>query len=87
MKSSSGAIVVVACLSLSGCSNKHVDDNSELPEIIEVFACGDYCPGPRENYIKRAYAGVTDEAECRALGGSPYTYVGWGERTICEVRQ
>jgi hypothetical protein len=81
------AIVLAATLALTGCSNGPVDEIAEPPEIIEVFACSDYCPGPREQYIKRVYAGVTDVAECRKLGGHPYTYVGWGKRTICEVRQ
>ena len=85
MNLSTIVFVLAASVALNGCSNGSVDETAELPEIIEVFACSDYCPGPRENYIKRVYAGVTDEAECRKLGGYPYTYVGWGKRTICEV--
>lgn len=38
-------------------------------------------PGPEERYIKRVYDGVTDEEECRKLGGRPYTYIGSGEQT------
>lgn len=53
------------------------------PAIVEVFACSDYCPGPEEQYMKRVYEGVSDEAECRALGGEPYTYHGWGQFTVC----
>jgi hypothetical protein len=36
--------------------------------------------------MKRVYEGVTDEEECRKLGGHPYTIVGWGKRVVCEVR-
>ena len=70
---------------LPACVIHPVDDKEEMPNIVEVFACGDYCPGPEEQYIKRVYEGVTDEERCRELGGRPYTYVGWGERTVCEV--
>ena len=85
MNLSDKALVFAASLALAGCSNGPVDEDSGSPEIIEVFACSDNCPGPREQYIKRVFAGVTDEDECRKLGGRPYTYVGWGKRTVCEV--
>jgi hypothetical protein len=55
--------------------------------IVKVFACSDYCPGPEEKYIKRVYEGVTDVDECRKLGGKPYTYLGWGQRSVCEVKE
>ena len=71
---------------LIACTTNTTDDTSEAPQIVEVFACSDYCPGPEEQYIKRVYDGVVDEEECRKLGGEPYTYVGWGQRTVCEVR-
>ena len=58
-------------------------DLVQKPAIVEVFACSDYCPGPEEQYVKHVYEGVSDEAECRALGGEPYTYYGWGEFTVC----
>ena len=38
-------------------------DEAAKPEIVEVFACSDNCPGPEEQYIKRVYKDVTDEAE------------------------
>ena len=53
------------------------------PAIVEVFACSDNCPGPEEQYLKRVYEGISDEARCRELGGEPYTYYGWGEFTVC----
>jgi hypothetical protein len=53
------------------------------PPIVEHFACGDYCPGPREQYLKKVYDGVKDEAACKALGGTPYSYIGWGETKVC----
>jgi hypothetical protein len=70
----------------TGCAGDPVDNKTRVPNVVEVFACSDYCPGSEEQYIKQVYEGVTDEDECRELGGRPYTYVGWGERTICEVK-
>lgn len=70
----------VACVSETG------TESSDTPKIVDVFACSDYCPGPEEKYVKRVYDGVTDEGECRKLGGKLYTITGWGKRTICEVQ-
>lgn len=53
------------------------------PAVVDYFACGDYCPGKREQYIKRVYEGIKDEAECATLGGTPYKFIGWGETKIC----
>lgn len=69
-----------------GCVGKTDTASPDTPRIVEVFACSDYCPGPEERYIKRVYEGVTDEEECRKLGGRLYVIAGWGKRTICEVR-
>jgi len=63
-----------------------VDGDSKLPEIVEVFACSDNCPGPEEKYRKRIYDGISDEEECRKLGGKPHTYFGWRQYTVCEVK-
>jgi len=70
----------------AACTNHPVEEQAELPEIVEVFACSDYCPGPKEKYLRRVYDGITDAEKCRELGGSPYTYMGWGTRTVCVVR-
>jgi len=56
---------------------------SSRPPIVEVFACGDYCPGPREQYLVKAYQGVKDRETCLRLGGRPYEYVGWGKHFVC----
>lgn len=75
----------------------YVRPNSKLPEnqddhpvpevtkppIVEHFACGDYCPGPEEQYMKKVYEGINNELDCEAVGGTPYTYTGWGTVTIC----
>lgn len=53
------------------------------PEIIEVFACSDYCPAPKEQHMVKAYKGVADAAECLEIGGKPYEYVGWGQHFVC----
>jgi hypothetical protein len=74
------AVLLVALAGMAAC----IDDT---PPIVEVFACSDYCPGPEEQYIKRVYEGVTDEDECRGLGGKLYTIEGWGTRVVCEVNE
>jgi len=68
------------------CVSEPDTESLDTPGIVEVFACSDYCPGPEEIYIKRVYDGVTDEEECRKLGGKLYTIAGWGKRTVCEVQ-
>jgi len=70
-------------LVITGCASGSAAGKRSGPKIVEVFACGNYCPGPRERYLKRVYKGVSDMNECRALGGRPYTYMGWDEKTIC----
>ena len=67
-------------LSVSGCAGH---DTADKPPIVEVFACSDYCPGPKEKYLKNVYEGVDDETTCLELGGKPYTYIGWGTYFIC----
>lgn len=86
MKLFDTAIVFIVSVAIAACASGPVDDELEIPEIVEVFACSDYCPGPKERYIKRVYDGVTDEEECRDLGGRPYTFIGWGRYTVCEAR-
>jgi len=83
MKISLANIVGASFLVLSACADQNQDDSPSKPKIIEVFACGDYCPGPREKYMKRVYEGVRDEETCLPLGGKPYTYIGWGSTFIC----
>ena len=68
---------------ISGCVELATEDNQDKPEIVEVFACSDYCTGPEEKYMKQVYDGVADEGECLKLGGRPYTYIGWGKYTVC----
>ena len=70
----------IVALSLSACAGHDTEDK---PPIVEVFACSDYCPGPKEKYLKNVYEGVDDETTCRELGGKPYVYLGWGTYFIC----
>ena len=70
----------------SACVSGPSNESIMVPKIVEVFACSDYCPGLPSQYIKRVYEGITDIDECRKLGGEPYTFVGWGQQTICEVK-
>lgn len=81
-------IIVILFLSavVAACAGDPIDAELEVPEVVEIFACGDYCPGPEEKYLKRVYDGVTDEEECRKLGGKPYTWIDWGQKWVCEVR-
>ena len=72
-------VIASAATLLCACSNTR----SDLPPIVEVFACGDYCPGPESKYIKRVYEGVSDIATCRDIGGKPYSYIGWGQHFLC----
>ncbi|OIO18401.1 MAG: hypothetical protein COY69_02110 [Candidatus Magasanikbacteria bacterium CG_4_10_14_0_8_um_filter_32_14] len=59
----------------------------QKPPIVDHFACGDYCPNPREQYMVKIYEGITDEAECQKIGGTPYSYRGWVEVHICLAEQ
>ena len=79
-------LFLFAALAVAACGGETATPPPDTPKIVEVFACSDYCPGPREQYIKRAYEGVTDEEECRRLGGKLYVITGWGRRTVCEVQ-
>jgi hypothetical protein len=79
-------VLLVLSAMATGCAGDPIDNKARVPNIVEVFACSDYCPGPEERYIKQVYEGVTDKNECLELGGRPYSYVGWGERTVCEVK-
>lgn len=83
MNKVSSTIILITTLVISGCARDPVEVSRDKPEIVEVFACSDYCPGPREQYLKQVYDGIIDEDECRKLGGQPYTYIGWGEHTVC----
>jgi len=83
MKISLANIVGTSILVLCACTGQNHDGSQEKPKIVEVFACSDYCPGPREQYMKKIYEGVEDEETCLALGGKPYTFVGWGSTFIC----
>ncbi len=85
MSLASIAVFFIASAGIAACISDAEKENIETPQIVEVFACSDYCPGPREQYIKRVYDGVTDEEECRKLGGRLYTVKGWGTRIVCEV--
>ncbi len=78
-------MICLASTALAACNTEDEKEAPETPRIIEIFACSDNCPGPREQYMKRIYEGVEDEEECRKLGGRLFTIVGWGKRVVCEV--
>lgn len=76
----------IALLAIVGCAGDPIEDRQGKPDIVEIFACGDYCPGPEEKYLKRVYDGVTEEHQCRELGGRLHTYFAWGWYTVCMVK-
>ena len=86
MKLSRFASVLVMSTAAAACASDPLNDASKAPKIVEVFACSDLCPGLPSRYIKSVYEGITDEEECRKLGGEPYTFIGWGQQTVCEVK-
>ena len=86
MKLSRIAFVLVMSAAAAACASGPLNDGSKVPKIVEVFACSDLCPGLPSEYIKSIYEGITDEEECRKLGGKPYTFIGWGQQTVCEVK-
>lgn len=58
-----------------------------LLKITDHFACSDYCPGPKEKYMKTVYEGISDPQECTEVRGFPYEYRGWVVRNICLVNE
>ncbi|MGB5246861.1 MAG: hypothetical protein WBN34_09970 [Woeseia sp.] len=77
------SLLALCLAAFSACASNQQEPATGKPAIIDVFACSDYCPGPRGKYMKKVYEGVTDEEACRKLGGTPYTYVGWGSHFVC----
>ncbi len=61
-------------------------NQEEKPKIEEMFACGDYCPGPQGLYMKKVYSGVNTEEGCRQAGGTWNSFIGWGTTYYCEVK-
>ena len=53
------------------------------PSIVDIFACSDYCPEPREKYMIKVYKDVSDKEECQKLGGRPSSFTGWTTHNIC----
>lgn len=83
------AALVCGCASLTqskdeGSLNKTAETSK--PEIIKVFACSDYCHGPREKYLVNVYKGINNASDCKRVGGIPYVYMGWGKHFICKVK-
>lgn len=62
-----------------------ISSNKNLPEIVEIFACGDYCPGPPEQYTFKVYKDVLTESDCANLGGKFESFDGWGTQYYCRV--
>ena len=83
MKITTTLFLGAALLAISGCAFDGTIGEPSGPKIVEHFACNSYCPGPREKYLKRVYKGVSDSSECHSIGGRPYTYMEFDERTVC----
>ncbi len=56
------------------------------PEIIDFFACSDYCPGPKEKYIIKIYKGINTKKECEKLKGEFYEFYGWKKYQVCKIK-
>ncbi len=56
------------------------------PEIIDFFACSDYCPKPKEDYIIKIYKGVSSKKECEKLNGEFYEFYGWKKYQVCKAK-
>lgn len=74
------AVFGLSCI-LNACTTGN--QTTDKPPIVEVFACSDYCPGPREKHLRNVYEGVTDPESCEAIGGKPYVYIGWVSHFVC----
>jgi len=62
-----------------------IDYFETKPEIVELFACGDYCPNPREQYLEKVYKGITTKEECDRYGGEYSSFTGWETVYFCKV--
>ena len=72
-------MLVLLGLVIAGCAGTPL----QKPEIINVYACSEYCPGPDNIYRKNVYRGVSDERECQKLDGRLYSY---GTNWVCLVQ-
>ena len=75
-------------LALAACGSdapKPKPEPEPKPKIVTVFACSDFCPGPMSSHLRQVYEGVSDEQQCRALGGCPFVVSGWGTTQYCGV--
>jgi hypothetical protein len=57
------------------------------PPVVTMFACSDFCPGPREQYEVMIYKDVSSTFRCHLIGGKPETINGWKPQTICLAAQ
>ena len=55
------------------------------PAVVDFFACGDYCPGPKQKYTVKVYSGVKDQQSCLRWRGEWKYFVGWGTTYYCQV--
>ena len=79
-------MILVSGLLIVGCAGSGTETMGDLqptPEIISVFACSKYCPGPDSIYRKRVYRGVFDKTQCQKLDGEMYSY---GTNAVCVVK-
>ena len=77
-------LAILAIIILAYFGNSHKKSNQNKPPVVDYFACGDYCPGPPEQYTIKVYQGVEDEKQCLALGGKPGSFTGWTTRKYCQ---
>lgn len=65
---------------------KYGSGKTGQPKVIDLFACGDYCPEPASNYTVKVYEGVENKEQCLLLGGEWKSYTGWGVTYYCKAQ-
>jgi hypothetical protein len=78
-------VLIIFTLAVAGCIVYVLNPTirhkvGRKPKIVTGELCSDLCNGTD---IKRYYEGVSDSKMCKDIGGTPYTYYGWGEFTAC----
>jgi hypothetical protein len=91
-----GFVVLLSTVLLTLCSLiKNRENNAKKaaeeanivkPNIVDFFACSDYCPLENSAYMLKIYEGVTDPDVCTTLKGEYRIIYGWTETKICVVK-
>jgi hypothetical protein len=84
------AVLLTLCLLIKNRDNniKKAIDEAKIvkPNVVDFFACSDYCPLEDSAYMLKIYEGVTDPDVCTSLKGEYRIIYGWTETKICVVK-